>query len=353
MIHADPDIEDMLGDFFSSEVDPERVHRIEADGTWPADLWDKAERSEIPWIGVAAEAGGVGGTLADAAALIRHAAYHAAPLPLMQHHLAAHVVEVAGLESLTGLLAVAGLDPRDDVTLREGRLSGRAHGVAYAADVSSVVVLAGDAQGAVTAAVLDPADVESARGLDLAGTPVFDLDLSDLEPRAVAPVDDVAAVRRRAEVLRLAALAGLQHRLLDLTRAYTSERHQFGKPVGAFQAVQIHLVTLAQSASLSLLAVDRAVAAVAGGAGAFEVDAAAVAVEEAAGLAAASAHQAHGAIGMTREYPLQQITRRVHALRQRWEPLGVVQDRVAEHALATPSLAQLVARHPQEEGRSA
>lgn len=349
MIHADRELEDMLEDFFANEVDPERVRRVEVDGTWPDELWRKAEGTQIPWIGIAETAGGVGGTLADTAAAIRHAAYHAAPLPLLQHHVGAHVIEISGLEPTGGYLALAGLDPADDVSVRDGRFAGRVHGVPYARDAGALVILARDESGVDVAAVVDPSALDLRPETNLAGLPLYVIDLDGAEPRTVARVRDVDAIRRRAEVLRLASLAGLQHRLFDLTRDYTSERHQFGKPIGAFQAVQVHVVTLAQSASLSLLVVDRAVSAVAAGGGALEVDAAGVCVDDGAARSLAAAHQAHGAIGMTREYPLQQVTRRVHALRQAWEPVTRAQRRLGEVAHSAASFAAVVARHPAED----
>ena len=152
-------------------------------------------------------------------------------------------------------------------------------------------------------------------------------------PLAVSAGD----VRRRAALLRSAVLAGLTRAMFELTQAYTAERHQFGKPVGSFQSVQLHVVTLAQAAAMSQVCVDRAVGALAIGGGEFEVLATSALTAQNAVQAARSAHQAHGAIGMTREYPLQFLTRRVQTWRQRWESQSDVEDAVAAWALEAPS----------------
>ena len=101
----------------------------------------------------------------------------------------------------------------------------------------------------------------------------------------------------------------------EVTRAYIKERVQFGKPIAAFQSVQMHLVELAQAATLTTLCVERAGRAAAIGPASLEIVATRSVASRHAGLAVRAAHQAHGAIGMTREYRLQHLTRRLHAWR--------------------------------------
>jgi acyl-CoA dehydrogenase len=93
------------------------------------------------------------------------------------------------------------------------------------------------------------------------------------------------------------------------------QREQFGRPIGKFQSVQAHIVELAQASALTALSVDRAAAAALHGAASFEIVATKSVANRNAGLAARAAHQAHGAIGMTQEYALQLLTRRLHTWR--------------------------------------
>jgi acyl-CoA dehydrogenase len=112
--------------------------------------------------------------------------------------------------------------------------------------------------------------------------------------------------------------AGAMESVARLTIDYTHARHQFGRPVAAFQAVQQHLVTVAQCAVQVALAADLATAAVAAGDGEFEVAAARVVTERAILEGTRAAHQAHGAMGVTREYPLHLFTRRLWSWRHEY-----------------------------------
>ncbi|WP_432993659.1 acyl-CoA dehydrogenase family protein [Dactylosporangium sp. CA-233914] len=125
----------------------------------------------------------------------------------------------------------------------------------------------------------------------------------------------VRTARLRAGLALAAELVGLGRRMLDLTVAYVKQRHQFGVPVGSFQAVKHHLA----DATLGLeFAAPEALAA----AWAIEhdvdaeraVDAAVVLAAEAAHEAGRTAIQCHGAIGYTVEYELHRFVKRAWAL---------------------------------------
>jgi acyl-CoA dehydrogenase len=119
-------------------------------------------------------------------------------------------------------------------------------------------------------------------------------------------------------------MAGAVSAIAAMTLRYSNQRAQFGRPIGRFQAVQAHLVTIHQQAAVVASAIDGAVAAVELGRGGFEIACAKILADRAAQLVTAAAHQTHGAIGMTKEYPLHYLTRRLWAWRdeagghQRW-----------------------------------
>ena len=110
-------------------------------------------------------------------------------------------------------------------------------------------------------------------------------------------------------------MAGALLAMSDLSAAYTSERKQFGQVVGRFQAVQVLLVMCAEEAALVDLAAQVMACEAERGDGRFEIAAAKVLADDAARVATRAAHQAHGAIGMTQEYSLHQLSRRLWSWR--------------------------------------
>ena len=103
--------------------------------------------------------------------------------------------------------------------------------------------------------------------------------------------------------------------ILRSATRYATERRQFGKPIGAYQAIQQNLAVLAGHAAAADIAAAHAFRAADRGDAAFEIGVAKVRAGEAAGIGASIAHQVHGALGFTYEHDLQFVTRRLWAWR--------------------------------------
>jgi acyl-CoA dehydrogenase len=126
---------------------------------------------------------------------------------------------------------------------------------------------------------------------------------------------DTEALRVRGALSRAALMSAALAAMAELTASYTTERRQFGKPIGSFQAVQAHVVRVAEEAALVDLAVQVAVREAERHAAGFEIAAAKAVADDAARTATRAAHQAHGAMGMTQEYRLHHLSRRLWAWR--------------------------------------
>ena len=141
----------------------------------------------------------------------------------------------------------------------------------------------------------------------------------------------VAAAFDRGVLGTAAELVGLSRAMLELTVGYAAQRHQFGKPIGSFQAVKHHLAGARIQIEFAAPAVLYAAYAVARG-----LPDASRSVSQAKWLAGAAATttgraalQCHGAIGYTTEYDLHLYLKRSWALARSWGGAGFHADRVA------------------------
>jgi alkylation response protein AidB-like acyl-CoA dehydrogenase len=124
----------------------------------------------------------------------------------------------------------------------------------------------------------------------------------------------------RGAVLAAAQLLGLAQRCIELAVAYAKDRIQFGKPIGSYQAVK-HLLATAQVKLEFARPVVQAAAAelpLATPAARARAAHAKIAAAEAADLAARSAVQVHGAMGMTWEVDVHFFLKRALALKSAW-----------------------------------
>ncbi len=124
----------------------------------------------------------------------------------------------------------------------------------------------------------------------------------------------------RGAVLAAAQMLGLGQRCIDMAVAYAKDRHQFGKPIGSYQAVKHLLATAQVKLEFARPVVHAAAAELPLGnlAAKARVAHAQIAASEAADLAARTAVQVHGAMGMTWEADVHFFLKRALALKTAW-----------------------------------
>jgi acyl-CoA dehydrogenase len=331
---------DAIAGFLDARCTPDDVAEIEA-GRDSAPLWAELEELGFTLVAVSEEAGGGGGSLVDALTVLRSAGRHAVPLPLAETGLlAAWILEAAGLAGGEGRSAVAPVRPEDAFTLRRDGdgaiLSGRALRIPWARDAQRLVVLAGAEDGRTYAASIAPSAARIAGGVNLAGEPrdTVELDAVRIGREAFAPVElTIDDVLLRGALARAAQMLGALERVRDLTVAWSKDREQFGRPIARFQAVQHMLAQMARDVALTRAAVELAAAAAdEDGGGWLEIASAKVVAGRAARTVTAQAHQVHGAIGMTREYSLTVLTRRLWGWRDEFGSEAEWSRRIAARA---------------------
>lgn len=136
--------------------------------------------------------------------------------------------------------------------------------------------------------------------------------------------------------LAAGAIAGRVIKAFELSQSYVTERKQFGRPLGNFQAIQ-HMIS--QAAEHMVLAATAARYALVGEGPAVDPNRAAVgkSVASAAAIAVASiAHAVHGAIGVSEEYDLQLYTRQLKRLSVSYGSGSYWADRIGAARLSHP-----------------
>jgi alkylation response protein AidB-like acyl-CoA dehydrogenase len=110
-------------------------------------------------------------------------------------------------------------------------------------------------------------------------------------------------------LVRACQMAGAMQGALDLSVGYVRERVQFGKSLSTFQAIQQQLALLAEETAATNMAAVAACRAADRCEARFETAAAKLRANMAVGTVTSVAHQVHGAMGFTKEYKLQKLTR--------------------------------------------
>ncbi len=315
--------------FLGKAASPERVRASEPLG-FDQDTWRGLPAMGVPAMGVATDASpsGGGAALADLAVVAHACGAHLAPVP---------VVKAMVTHRLLATLGAASVEPSTVVTMAvRPAVAGRATLVPAGAVAEALVVLDGPrlvlpqrSGGRTGRAVTNLGRVPLA---DIEVDVEVDVDVDDGGAGTIlATGDDAHRAFARAldewRALTAVWLHGLGSAALDLGVQYAQDRHQFGVPIGSFQAVQHRLADvhtdldgawlLAQKAVWALDQRDqRAVKAQDDDASGGQLASMAFAFAgQAAEVAAAGALHYHGGYGFMEEYDIQLYFRRAKAAR--------------------------------------
>ncbi|MEU8483164.1 acyl-CoA dehydrogenase family protein [Streptomyces sp. NPDC048641] len=285
------------------------------------DLWGSLCDLGLPRVGIEEERGGSGGSLDDQLVVVESLAGHGIGVPVVEASTADWVLSHA--RELDGELTTVLLLDRAPGTV-SGDVTAELTAVPWARDAARLVLCA---PGAAPLLVDLRHPSVTVRDVDnIAGEPRDTVILADTPVLALDGAPSHEAVRERLALLWSAAVLGAARGAYRLTKVYVSEREQFGAPLLEIPAVSGNLARM----RVQLVQADAALAL----AGEAEPQSGAVEIARITTAAAATeiaqiAHQLHGAMGITDEYPLHRLTRRLWSWRdavapeRRWaESLG-------------------------------
>ena len=310
--------QEAVRDLLANECPPEVVRAAWENDTGRSEgLW--AALAEMGVVGMTApeSAGGLGMDETDLVLLLEEAGRAALPEPLLEHTAVGipTLAEVDApwakvwLELAAANLAVLSTGPKDGYTV--------------GAASCDVVLLIGDHVRAVwmhKAKLVERPSIDRSRRL------------FEVYGEAIVVDADPALAFDRAAAAAAAQCVGVAQHLLDATVEYVAQRYQFGKPVGAYQAVKHHLANAALKIEFARPAARHAAWCIAVGDPdrSRDVSLAKALASEAVDLAARTALQCHGAIGYTFEHDLHLWMKRGWALSAAWGDAAWHRNRIAD-----------------------
>ncbi|GMU78317.1 MAG: acyl-CoA dehydrogenase [Acidimicrobiia bacterium] len=321
---------DTAADFVARSVDTDRVRELEASdegfdpGLWATmcDLgWTDLGPVELALVAEQLGRGAVPSPLVTTGALRNALPALAAALPADAGATLAALVPGATHEG-------AGPHP----ALDGATVTGRYLLVPYAPAARALVVTTADGL-----ATVDP----RAGGVTLGRQEVIGGDACwrvDLEGAPATPIPgDLGHVLDHLGVAALAYTVGAAEGALALSVQHAKDRHQFGRPIGSFQAVAHRCADMRAEVEACRMLAWRAAwsldqdAAGHGDRGRvrFAVDGALAYANDALRRVAMHAHQVHGAIGFSTEHDLHLFTRRIKAFELSYGGTALHQDRFA------------------------
>jgi alkylation response protein AidB-like acyl-CoA dehydrogenase len=300
------ELRDAVRDFLEKECPPSVVRDAWANATGRSGLWEQLGAMGVLGVLAPEGEGGLGGDFLDLVLLLEETGRAALPEPIVEHA----AVALPALDD-PGAAAVGG------VTASVGLPGSRLVPYADSADV----VLLDDEAFAPDALTLERCDsVDGSRRLFMVGWGPFAMKGDWFDRGALGSA---------------AQLLGLGQQLLDVTVEYAKQRHQFGAPIGSFQAVKHKLADVRLALEFAAPVVYRAAHSVAHGDPdrTVHVSMAKAYASDAALLAARHALQVHGAIGYSHEHDLHLWMKRSWALAATWGDSAWHRDRVGRAIL--------------------
>lgn len=317
---------------FEHRAIPDHLTDLESgDSRYDPALWNELAGADLLGIALPESVGGSGGGFLELGVLLSEVGFSVAPVPayaalvLGADTIARHGDSALQQRYLPGvvdgsMILTAGLAEPGSSNPTAPRTTARSDGETWRLNGSKELVPAAQ----LAAAIVVTAQAEDGPGLFVVDTDTEDVSITPVRTTNGEPHADVeltgAAGRRLTEhahpevvgALYAKALVGLcaiqigvVERALKLAASYTSEREQFGRPIGSFQAVQQRLADAFIDVEAIRWTTWHAAWLIAQGRPADrEAGIAKFWAAEAGARVVASAQQVHGGMGIDVTYPL-------------------------------------------------
>jgi alkylation response protein AidB-like acyl-CoA dehydrogenase len=320
--------------FLVNEITPEKIRELwKTDSGRSAELWAQLAELGLTGMTVPEEFGGLGMNEVDFVLLAQECGYVALPEPLVETVLVA-VPLINALPDdavkFAWLPRIASGEAKVAVGLSQNLLVADAH-------IADLLLLQnGDEIHAVTKSQVQLTYNESVDPSRKLFSVKWTPSPATCVARGEAAKKIIEQAMNRGALGAAAQALGLAKRMIDLSVKYTSDRQQFGKAIGSFQAVKHRLANVAVPLEYSKAVVARAAYSVAQdhSDAAAHVSHAKIVACEASVAAAKNSIQVHGAMGYTWEVDLHIFMKKAWALNNTWGDVAFHKNRVTQFVLS-------------------
>lgn len=339
-------------DFIENEVPSSRVREIEESGDSRA-LWHQMTELGWPGLPIAEAYGGQGGALTDCAVLVDRLCRGAVLSPFASTVLCAATVQAFADEELKqrllprivqgAVVSAAALERSGAVhapiaaTYANGSVSGEKWFVEFgeSADVHLVLAMDGATPG-IAVVTRDQPGVTTRPLKNIGALPMAVATYANATAEGwIAGGDAVAYLRMLGAALVSLECYSYAQKSLDMIVDYAQMRVQFGRPIGAFEAVQQRVADMAiQVEACKFLTHELLWNFDNGTLDPNQVPVVKAATGRMIGDVTMWSHILHGGIGYMKEYDLQFFTRRGKEAASRWGSLRESSNAIAEAVLA-------------------
>ena len=221
-------IKEVFSGFFAKEAPPSVARAAEPHG-FDRSLWERLLETGAPGMGVAESRGGGGASLSDLVVVAEELGRAIAPVPLVEHMIAARLFPEADIVSGEAIATLA-LHPTDHSGMWRIVPAGAVADVVIGVDGADLVAVRNDSPGGGPR--------------NHAAAPLANRNARVGERTVLGPAREFDHSLAEWKTVTAGALVGIAAQALDIAVDYVMSRHQFGVPIGSFQAVQQGLADL-------------------------------------------------------------------------------------------------------------
>lgn len=335
------ELQTMLGDMVDrllKELSEQRRNNQSA--TLNREQWQLIEEFGLTRLLLPESKDGFNGQWSDAYLVFELLGKYTLPLPIGETIIAKNILHQLAPENGSdldhGMITIGQCEEPNLSSDKEGNwvFSGALNDTPWGEEAGSILLQISMPAGN-TLLLLDPASAATMETISAGNTdPRTQLNFDHAKPLLqVNTPSQQHSVFHAAALLRSAQISGAMQATLALSVQYVNERSQFGRALAKFQVIQHDLARMAEQVSAVKAAAVSACKARDYDPASFEIGSAKLRANMAVPMVCSIAHQVHGAIGFTQEYPLHCYTRRLRAWRSEFGNDGFWSQTLGEQVL--------------------